>query len=336
MKKANLLHTSIKLSGLLMLVLLIGSCKKDELSSKDMLVFIRGEYGTLDNSIVVPLIHTPVEVLGNTMVSVTASATRAVIADVDVVMNADTARAAAFNQLNKTKFTTLPAANYRIVNSSNHKISTGSVISDSMQIEILKPETLNDTNGYILPVSVTAVSGKDKGVQVSSNQATVYIKITYAFNNIINTQVPLTGTLASRTGWSVTVSNTTAGALGPAMIDGSNTTAWRSSNSSSAVKWAVVNMGSTQTINGFQVVPNYVTSTENATQMTVSTSTDNITWKVQGIWKGTGPATGSTAAAPDIKGINFIAPVSAQYFRFDITSLVSGSRVGIGEVNVVQ
>jgi len=335
MRKTNLLHKILILTSFSTFIFSV-SCKKDELSSKELLVFIHGEYGSLDNSIVVPFVHTPVSVLGNTMLSVKASATRAVVADVNVTMTPDTGHVASFNKQNNTGFLALPAASFRIVNSSRHKITAGNLMSDSMQLEILTPETLNDPRGYLLPVTITAIDGQDKGVQISSNQATVYVKVTYAFNNIVSTQTPLTGTLATRTAWSVSVSNTTSGALGPAMIDGSNSTAWRSSNTSSAAKWAVVNMGSQQTIKGFQMLPDYVTTTENATQMTVSTSTDNVNWIVQGIWKGTGPATGSTAASPDIKGINFIAPVQAQYFRFDITAWVSGSRAGIGEVYVVQ
>ena len=57
---------------------------------------------------------------------------------------------------------------------------------------------------------------------------------------------------------------------------------------------------------------------------------------MQGIWTGTGPATTSSAVSPDIKGIDFIAPVVAKFFRFDITAWVSGSRVGIAELNAIQ
>ena len=120
------------------------------------------------------------------------------------------------------------------------------------------------------------------------------------------------------------------------MLDGSNSTAWRSSNSSTAVKWAILNMGSQQAIRGFQLVPDYVSTGDNATQIRVSTSADSATWQVQGIWNGTGPATGSSAASPDLKNINFIAPVQARYFRLDILAWVSGSRAGIGELNAVQ
>jgi hypothetical protein len=156
------------------------------------------------------------------------------------------------------------------------------------------------------------------------------------FSNIDPGQLTLAGTFIARTNWTLTVSNTTAGALGPAMLDGINTTAWRSSNSTSAAKWLSVDMGAAQQIKGFVYVPNYILTTENPTAITVSTSMDNITWTSQGGWKGTGPSATSSALNPDLKNINFIVPLQARYFRFDITSWGTTSRVGIAELNVVQ
>ena len=330
MKNNDFLYKSILLP--LTALMLFGSCKKDELSSKELLVYIAGDYASVSNTVTVPFVHTPVDVLGSNVVRVAASATRAVVADVTVSFVADTSLVGQYNLKNGTSCAALTPDMYKITNSSTHKILTGSLSSDSMQLEITNPAVLLNPNGYLLPLTITSIDGADKGVQISTNKRTVYVNVTYAFNNIIQTETPLTGTPMSRTAWTVTVSNTTSGALGPAMLDGNNTTAWRSSNSSSAAKNLIMNMGSQKTVAGFQMVPNYVTTTENATQITISTSTDNVNWTVQGVWKGTGPAAGSSAASPNIKGINFIAPVTMQYFRFDITAQVSGSRVGIGEL----
>jgi hypothetical protein len=70
--------------------------------------------------------------------------------------------------------------------------------------------------------------------------------------------------------------------------------------------------------------------------MIISTSDDNVTYSVQGTWKGTGPASGSSASAPDYKGVNFITPVTARYFKFDITARVNGNIVGVAEINAIQ
>lgn len=335
MKNASRLNKIIQLLSYIGLILL-SSCKKDNgPDSKELLVYMQGDFGSTNNSILASLTRTPIGVRGNTAFKVPVYSTRGVVADVTVDLAPDEQSVGQFNGTNKTKCLLLPAATYTI-DLKQLKISADSSQSQPLTINITNPGMLTDTNGYVLPLKVKNVTGADKGVGISTNRATVYLYVPYAFTNVDTVQTPLSGPAADRTGWSVTVSNTTAGALGPAMLDGSNTTAWRSSNTSTAAKWAILNAGSQQTFKGFLLTPDYVTTTENPTQITVSTSVDNLTWTVQGIWKGTGPASTSSAANPDVKGINFIAPVQAQYFRLDINTWVSGSRAGIGELNAVQ
>lgn len=332
----NLIYKNRYTALLLLSVSLLGACKKDELESQDLLVFMTGEYGSYNNEVVIPFVHTPIDVSGNSIVKLAVSATREVAADVDVTLTPDTTLVAQYNKANKTNALALPASAYKIVNPKKYKIPSGKQTSDSVEIEITTPAALTNPGGYLLPLTINSIEGADRGVKISANRRTAYLFVTYAFNNIQATQVPVAGTLGARTGWVSTVSNTTSGALGPAMLDGVNTTYWRSSNSSSAAKWVSIDMGSVQEIKGIRINPNYTSANENATSINVSTSQDNITWTAQGAWKGTGPATGSTAANPDLKGINFIAPIQARYFRLDITAWVGGSRVGIGELNVIK
>jgi hypothetical protein len=335
------MNKKLQLSKSIVLLLIIttgifSACKKDSLKSKELLIFIKGDYGSVENRVVAAFVHNPAAVTGKTNIKIAAGATREVPADIDVTFAPDITLIDQFNQKNGTTAIALPEANYRIVNSVKHKIVTGALASDSMEIEILNPQALTNPSGYLLPMKISGIDTKDKGAVISTNQSVVYLNVTYEFNNVKAGQAPQAGTLAARTAWSVTVSNTTSGALGPAMLDGNNSTAWRSSNTASALKQVILNMGSQQTVPAFQMVPNYVTTTENSTQITVYSSNDNTNWTLQGIWKGTGPASTSSAASPDIKGVNFVAPVTAQYFRFDITAWVSGNRVGIGELNAVQ
>ena len=334
--KSFINSTTKSLATGLLLLAVFASCKKDVLESKDLIVYLPGEYGSNNNTITVPFVHTPLSVIGGTKASVAPRTTREAAADIDVTITVDTTLVKQYNKQNNKSLLVLPVNTYRIVNPGKFKIKAGSVSTDSVQVEITHPEMLNDPAGYLLPLSITKLEGSDKGVAISSNQGAAFINVTYSFNNIDTSQSALAGTITSRTNWSITVSNTTAGALGPAMLDGSATTAWRSSNSSTAAKWVILDMVSQQVVKGFRLTPNYVAVAENATTIAVSTSTDNITFNAQGTWKGTGPSASSSATNPDIKNINFIAPVSARYVRFDITSQVSGSRVGIGELNAVQ
>jgi hypothetical protein len=322
---------------LLLFVFVMFSCKKDELRSKELLVFVPGEYGSVNNTITAFLTHTPLSVWGNTSFDISVAATREVPSDVDVYIRADTS-VSKFNADNKTSYLLLPSTTYKIVGDTKRTISSGKLISDPITIEIIDAVSLTDAKGYILPITIEKISSKDKGVQISANQSTVYLAIPYQFTNVDTVQTVLAGTLMSRTGWSVTVSNSSSGSANQAsnMLDGNNATVWRSSSSSSAAKTITLNMGTAQSVKGFQLSPNYTNVNENATQMTISTSIDNVAYTVQGIWKGTGPASGSSATAPDYKGVNFVAPVNAQYFKFDITARISGNIVGVAEINAMQ
>ncbi len=312
------------------------SCHKSNgLDSKDLLVYMQGDFGDAHNAINAALTLTPVSVWGNTSFQARAYATRQMAAATDVFIYPDSSSVAAFNQSAGKKCRLLPSDTYKI-DANQHSIAAGSMASDPITITLTDPMLLTDTNGYVLPLSIEKINGKDKGVSISTNRATAYVYIPHVFTNVDTVQTPLSGTLMTRTGWNVTVSNTTNGSPATSMTDGSNSTAWRSSNSSTAAKYVIVNMKSQQTIKGFQLTPDYVSTGDNPTSIRVSTSTDSISWTVQGVWKGTAPASGTSAAAPDFKGINFLAPVTMQYFRFDILTWVSGSRTGIGELNVVQ
>jgi F5/8 type C domain/Domain of unknown function (DUF1735) len=317
-------------------LLFMGSCKKDNgPDSKDLLVYTQGDFGSPSNTITASLTLTPVSVWGNTTFQVTTYSTRQMVAATQVYMAPDSQSVATYNLANNKKCLLMPANTYTI-DVSQQVIKADSMQSAPFTITITNAAALTDTNGYVLPLTINKVTGNDKGVAISSNRATAYLYVPYAFTNVDTVQTPLSGTIMDRTGWSVAVSNTTSGSLGPAMLDGSNSTAWRSSNSSTAAKWVILNMKSLQAVKGFQLTPDYVSTGDNATQIRVSTSPDSVTWTVQGIWKGTGPATGSSAASPNLKGVNFLAPVQAQYFRFDILAWVSGSRTGIGELNAIQ
>jgi hypothetical protein len=318
------------------LLVLLGACKKDDvLESQELLVYMQGDYGTANNQITAALTNTPIDIWGNRTYKLPIQATREVTTDVTLNVQPDAKYVGTFNTDNKLKAKMMPENSYKL-NSGTHTIKAGSAIVNTLEVQIIAPNLFTDTTGYVLPVTIASVVSDDKGVQISTNKSTAYVYVPYKYTNIDTVQTPLAvGTVMGRTGWAVTVSNTTSGALGPAMLDGSNTTSWRSSNAV-AEKWVVLNMGSSKLVKGFRLVPNYVTTTENATAIIVSSSTDNVTWKVLGTWKGTGPAAGSSATAPDLKNINFLVPIQAQYFRFEITAQVSGNRVGIAELNGIE
>ena len=318
------------------LLLTLNACKKSAgLDSRDLLVYMQGDFGDVHNAETAALTLTPVAVWGNTIFHFSAWTTRQVVDATTVNIIPDSTGVAAFNQ-SAGKHCVLMPSNVYSIDNNQHTIPADSMQSDPITVTITNPAALTDTNGYVLPLTIEKVTSKDHGVTISTNRATAYLYVPHMFTNIDTADAVSTGTIMSRTGWTVTVSNTTNGSPAASMVDGLNNTAWRSSNSSSAAKYVIVNMQSSQAITGFRLTPDYVSTGDNATQIRVSTSPDSVTWTVQGVWKGAGPVAGSSATNPDLKWIDFLSPVQTQYFRFDILSWVSGSRTGIGELNVMQ
>jgi len=325
----------LAVSGLIILY----SCSKDELYSKELLVYLVDRGGSATTTKTVSFVYNPLYITGDSLIRIQAFATREVAADIDITINPDISLVSQYNVQNGTSYLALPASSYRITNSSKQTIKAGSLQSvDSLKLQILHPHSALTMAGanYLLPCTIERIDSKDKGVRISTTNCTLYLRFAYVFNNIDPSIVLATGTSLSRTGWVATVSNTTSGAPATNLLDASNSTVWRSSSSSSAAKWVILNMGGVKSVKGFLLSPNYTSTSENPIEITVSTSLDNVNWLKQGVWTGTGPITGSSAISPDIKGITFISPVQAQYFQFTITRMVSSTtRTGLAEIYAV-
>ena len=335
MRKMNLLYSGGKWLCLLSVVL-FNSCKKDVLESKDLLVYVAGDFGAVDNSMSRSLLFTPVSVSGDTVVKIAAAASREMAANAAIVFVPDTSLVKQYNLVNKTSCLPLLPASYTLTNGGTCAIQAGQLVSDSVVVKLNNIAALNNPAGYVLPLTIQSVAGDDKGVRVSSNRKTVFLYFGYVYSNIRSGQAVVTGTNAGRTGWGVTVSNTSTGYAATNLTDGNNTTAWRSSNSSTAAKTVTLDLKTALLMKGISFVPNYVATAENPTAINIATSDDNVNWTPQGQWKGTIPDAASSATAPDVKGIGFITPVQSRYVRLDIVNSNGQNRVGIAEINVVQ
>lgn len=317
--------------------LLAVSCKKDEIRSKELMVFLQPDLpGIPTQTQQVDLTHTPVEVRGERNTQVHAYASRELDHAVELTIQPAPDLLASYNALRGQNNAILPAGSYQITSGEKYSIAKGDRVSQPIQIQITAPEMLTNPEGYVLPLAITKAESKDKGVVVSNTHKAVYVRISYTYTNVESTQVVPAGTFAVRTGWSVTVSNITNGNPATNLIDGNNSTVWRSSNTAGAEKWIQVDMGAATTMKGMRMSPSYSSANDNATRLTVLTSNDGTTWNFQGIWNGTTYATGTNANNPDYKGIEFISPVTARYFRLEYNAWPSGNRVGMAELNVVE
>lgn len=303
-------------------------CKKDNtLKSKELLAYIKTPIG--QNNVQLAFSITPIAAIGDSTAKFLAGLTRETSVDVNLSFKVDPTLVASYNTVNKTSYELLPNENYQSLSAVT--IRAGSTISsDSVRVKLKNVKKLTNDNGYILPIIIAELNTEDKGITLSTNFRTIYIIVKSSILNVDPSNTALTGANLDRTGWTATASGSYSSNTPDKILDGNNGSAWDSDGK--IPSWLVVDMKSAKTVQGFSIVPNYVYQSDDFLEMDVLSSNDGITFKYLGQYKGTATSGASTAANPDIKTVRFYSPVTARYFKFNITKSSDGSYTGMGEL----
>lgn len=104
-----------------------------------------------------------------------------------------------------------------------------------------------------------------------------------------------------------------------AAIDGNPQTYWAPSGYSTSNSF-YINMGITNNVKGFRILPNYNSSSMDILIAEILSSNDGKEWDSQGYYFGSATDPNSTISNPDYKYIHFNSPVNARYFQLRITS----------------
>ncbi|WP_316839362.1 BT_3987 domain-containing protein [Pedobacter gandavensis] len=245
------------------------------------------------------------------------------------VVPGDAAMVAAYNTANKTEHILLPAANYTISAAGNVTFAPGQSTAN-LSVAIKDGQQLDPLKKYLLPLTIKQgnIAFTDQAAKV------IMVLLTGKITNVNPANSGLTGTTAIRTGWALTSSaNFTTKAVAR-LVDGSNSTSWRSNGILPA--WVVLDMGNSSAVKGFSIIPNYEYRTSDFIEMDVLSSTDGTTWKAEGQYVGPATLASSSATLPDVKTVKFIIPVTARYFKFNITKSTLGTYSGMCELNAIQ
>lgn len=238
-----------------------------------------------------------------------------------------------YNVTNGTSYQVFPAGSYQL-EKATATIAVNTVLSgDSVRIKLTNLAAFAGGTDYLLPVELVEDTALDSP-PADATKKVVYILLSVFVNNVDPANATVTGTSISRTGWSVTASGSYAGNAISRVLDGNNATAWDSDGRMPA--WVQLDMGTSKTVKGFPIVPSYEYRTDDFVNMEVYSSTNGTVWKLEGKYMGTATSAGSSAASPDIKTVRFISPVTARYFKFNITKTTDGNYAGMAELNAVE
>jgi hypothetical protein len=242
-------------------------------------------------------------------------------------LSADLSLIAAYNQKNNTTYEAFPDGTYELTKKQT-QIPAGSKYSvDSFEVSLKNMGVFQKGKTYILPVKTSTAS---PFVQGPKNVAYIVLRL----NNVSMENVLLAGITIARNGWSVTASSSFSSNPVARVLDGNNATAW--SSTAGIPEWLRLDMAASKTVKGFVLVPSYEYRTENWLLVNVSSSMDGVNWTFEGTYSGSVTATSSSATNPDTKYLNFINPVTARYFKFDILRSTDGTYVGLSEINAIE
>ncbi|MBO9594622.1 MAG: DUF1735 domain-containing protein [Niabella sp.] len=236
----------------------------------------------------------------------------------------------AYNAANKTNYAAMPAGSYTMINNTVTIGAGATASSDSVKIGFSDLSAFTPGTSYLLPVRIKDES--DVAPQAGNNVK--YVILSAFLTNIDPSNSGLTGAIMNRTGWSVTASGSYSAYGVARILDGDNKSSWDSDGKLPA--WVQLNMGSVKTVKGFRIVPNYDFTTDDFLNMEIFSSNDGNSWISEGKYAGTPVSGSSSAANPDIKTVRFFTPVTARYFKFNITKTTDGKYAGMGELNAIE
>ncbi len=325
----HLILKSVGWGSLMAVACLFSSCNDDELNSKELLVYTNaGAQNTINNQI----IHTPVGSTGESKIGFPVCSTRELPADAEITFEVDESIVEAYNQEHKSNLQLIPGDLYTFSH-SQVKIAAGKAVSDApVQIELKDLSKLTHADGYILPLRMSQVTSRDKGLKASSNMNTVYVIIGSSYKYIDDTATGVEGTLVDKADWTAT-SSSVYGPFGAAFaLDNNNATSWFFISSSTLT----VDMQKVNTLKGLRLTPNYTVFNLSCYVGTVhlSFSKDGEEWMEQGELELSPTSSDSSVDSPDYKYVKLYAPAEARYVK--IYAWAPATFGGFAEVDAIK
>ncbi|MFV0554721.1 MAG: BT_3987 domain-containing protein [Mangrovibacterium sp.] len=299
------------------------ACEEDdELNSKELVVYLRDwkssgleaelTYDNDGNSVVA----------GDDSTYFVVYLTREATVDVIATIEVDETLVAAYNEENKTSYKVFPKTALKDFD-SEVKIPAGCLQTPDTVVMKFDVEALTPGN-YLLPIAIESVKSEDKGIYASSTAGVIYKKFTVSIDNVAEGNLIASSPYLSRTKWSVTTNdeyNPISYGIDK-LTDDDVDTYW--SGTGTVQSEITVDMGEVKTVQGFSVYYKTSSGYYAPTYYQVFVSDDGESWDSYG-QAGSYASVFAYATKEAEVGINFIKPVSKQYYKIKVIAVRSSS-----------
>ena len=287
------------------------SCNDDEKYDVDGYNYSRAYFNNAEDVTNGTVVNTPVGIITSLNTDIIVKSTGAASADTHVTLGFDNSLVEKYNAANGTKYATAPDGAI-VLSSTTATIKEGKMQStDTIKATINKQMAaqLNNPNGYLVPVVITAA---DNGIRPSSNAAVTYIHLTYAESCINDGATELMGTKMdlekAGSEWKLVSSDNFDESTFNNLFEGSYFALKEKKETASCV----IDMGKNYNISGFTVSSIVMKSA------TVEVSTDQQKWTSLGSTAGHKPV--SISEGWDYTNWYVLyAGIAARYVRITLT-----------------
>lgn len=252
---------------------------------------------------------TPVSVLSDMTIKIPAFCTSPAISSLEANLAIDTSYVSKYNQINKTKYLSIPAEAFDLINSKLTIPAKSFVSKDSVEIKVKTAAFQNVNPGvYLIPLAITNTNNNDFAA-VSSNRNILYFTLTVTedLDNIWNITPSEKGILLAtdRSAWTVTATNSSFnGPINQLFDNNLNNRLSYSINQLDHTTGFVVDMKQVYpNLNG--IAMHFYYSYYSMTNVDVYTSVDNAQWIMQG----------NSVNQSEVWNLIFYKSISARYIK---------------------
>lgn len=344
MKK--ILHKAIFVLMLSLTGGILTACQDEEFNSEELIVYLRNVTGDPISTVYERTVYVSdsyeLEESAAIEHQYQVCASRNLVTPADIAVAANPAAVETYNQSHGTSYELLPEEAYTL-SSRELVLQEGEMQSRIGVVSVPNLASLDLSKSYLLPLTITSISSKDKGLQISINRNTVYLVFNFDLTYFDPAAETVDGELLDRSEWEISATGYFQQYLPGLAFDGDLKTAYIN-NGVYAGDYLnariTVDMTRTEEIAGFRIYPNNTLFGQdvNGKVMRFEISDDGQNWTNLGTSAEIALNTWWDFSAPVYTYAKLFKPQSARYIRFSWTDSYNPAQVfiSVGEIDVVK